>query len=307
MEHAVPTATLPRRAPAPVANPLARHSGICHGTLGELVQGPYERDGELHIALVSLPLRRYSWMHFEPHAQGDADIDLAHRQKCRRAMALYLDATGLSLPPGRWSCESELLQGKGMASSTADMVATIRCLDSLFARRTAMHDIAAILRQVERSDSVFLDHYALYLSARQEVVSRLPASPAFHACYIDEGDSVDTEALGPRLLEHYHRQRDAYHRNMARALAAFRARDLAGIARSATTSACLAQAVVPKRSLDTMRIEQHRFGADGIVVAHTGSLIGYLYRRRPTPTLMGELSAFFRGLGHQCRFAQTGF
>lgn len=307
MEHAVPTAHAPRRAPASCAVVPPRHSGICHGTLGELVQGPYTRDGELHIGLVSLPLRRYSWMHFEPDAEGDVDVDLAHRQKCRRAMALYLHAAGRRLPPGRWSCESELLQGKGMASSTADMVATIRCLDSLFARRTSLEGIAAILRQVERSDSVFLDRYALYLSARQEVVCPLPASPAFHACYIDEGESVDTEALGPHLLDHYHRHLDAYRRNLTCAIAAFRTRDLAGIARCATTSARLAQPAVPKRHLDALLHEQRHFSADGIVVAHTGSLIGYLYRRRPTPALMGELSAFFRGLGHQCRFAQTGF
>ena len=72
-------------------------------------------------------------------------------------------------------------------------------------------------------------------------------------------------------------------------------------------SALLAQGVLPKRNFDAMLAQRARFGADGIVVAHTGSVIGYLYRDAPDPARMGELSAFFLDLGHQCRFVRAGF
>jgi uncharacterized protein involved in propanediol utilization len=183
-----------------------------------------------------------------------------------------------------------------MASSTADIVATIRCLDAVYKAQSPPELISAILREIERSDSVFLEDHALYLSAKQRVVQRFPVNPRFHVCYIDEGDPVNTEALAPRLLRHYEQN-----------LSAFTRGDLPGIGRCATESAILSQDVVPKRHLEAMLERLTRYGADGVVVAHTGSLAGYLFARRPSPARIGELSSFFRGLGHQCRFVETGF
>lgn len=293
------------------------HSGICNGTLGELLQGPVEEDGDLQIGLISLPVHRYSWVHFLPagadddgddrDAFEDACRDLHGKSRCLQAMALYLQRAGRRLPPGRWRHDSELPEGKGMASSTADVVATLRCLDSIFGLRTPTSAICDILRGIERSDSVFLDRYALYLSGRQSMVRTFDFMPRYHTCYIDEGGAVDTERSGPRLLSYYRDRADAYAANLRGAIAAFDRRDAAGIARCATASALLAQGVLPKRAFDAMLAQRTRFGADGIVVAHTGSLIGYLFCEAPDATRMGELSAFFFDLGHQCRFVRAGF
>ncbi|MEH6421382.1 GHMP family kinase ATP-binding protein [Pseudomonas sp. CGJS7] len=282
------------------------YSGVCHGTLGELWQGPCELDGELHIGLISLPVRKYSWMHYVPGETGQAEQDLAGKDKCRLAIELYLQRHGKTLPPGRWSHDSELPLGKGMASSTADLVATIRCLDRLFGLNTPAAAMADLLRGIERSDSVFLDRHALYLSGRQQVLRSFNAPLRLHACYIDEGGTVETEKLAEPLLRHYQRHLPAYRRHLQRAVDAFERIDTLAICECATHSAQLAQWVTPKRHFETLRRRQHELGADGIVVAHTGSLLGYLFVARPDAVRMGELSSFFRGLGSQCRFAETG-
>jgi uncharacterized protein involved in propanediol utilization len=282
-------------------------SGVCHGTLGELIQGPVIHDGQLQIGLVSLPVQRYSWMHFVAGDDGDHARELPEKEKCRRAIALYLARHDRRLPRGRWLHDSELLQGKGMASSTADIVASIRCLDGVFGLTSSQELIAGILREVERSDSVFLDRYALYLSARQAVLQHFSHDPHFHVCYIDEGDAVVTEAVTQALVDHYAANLPAYQANLDLTLAAFDAGDRAQIARCASVSAALAQRVLPKRHYAAVVERRAHFGAAGIVVAHTGSLIGYLFLDAPNATALGELSAFFRGLGHQCRFALTGF
>jgi uncharacterized protein involved in propanediol utilization len=282
------------------------YSGICHGTLGELVQGPYVKNGEMHICLISLPLKRYSCAHFIPGAVSDPESDLARKQKCRRAIDLYLARHQVAMPEGRWFYDSELLEGKGMASSTADIVATIRCLDALFSRHSSPEQLAGMLREIERSDSVFLDSYALYLSGMQEVVYRFAGTPQFYACYIDEGGRVDTERAGARLLEHYARNLAPYSANIAAATTAFTHGDAHGIAACATASAVLGQDALPKRNLDALLRHQAEFGADGVFVAHTGSLLGYLFVREPAPMRMGALSSFFHRLGYRCRFVQTG-
>lgn len=295
---------LSRNPPQPSAA-IAR--GRCHGTLGELLQGPVLHRGRLEIGLISLPLPRYSSMQFEPGAASRHHDDLPDKPRCRAAVALYLQQHGLRLPPGRWRHDSELAPGKGMASSTADLVATIRCLDQLFGRVSSSADIIAVLRPLERSDSVFLDHYALYLSERQVLLQRFAHAPRLHACYADEGGTVATAAVTARLHAHYATHRHAYGRNLQQMQDAFATADDAAIARCASVSAVLGQDVLPKQHLAELQRQQGRFGAVGIVVAHTGSLIGYLFLQSPPPAQRRELTAFFGELGLACAFAATGF
>lgn len=284
----------------------ATAQGRCHGTLGELLQGPVLHRGKLEIGLISLPLPQYSHMQFQCGAASRHELDLPHKPLCRRAVARYLQQHGLRLPPGRWTHSSALAPGKGMASSTADLVATLRCLDHLFGRVSSVQEIVAVLRPLERSDSVFLDHYALYLSERQFVRQRFSHRPRLHACYADEGGTVATDAVTAALHAHYRQQRRAYGNNLERMIAAFGAGDDAAIAHCAGVSAALGQEVLPKRHLVDLQRQQQHFAAAGIVVAHTGSVIGYLWLEPPPQPLRRELRAFFGDLGLVCTFTPTG-
>lgn len=308
--YSIATHNRPEASVPPAAVPPPRgtrvHSGVCQGTLGELWQGPVHYEGRLEIALISLPMQRYSWAHFIPGESGCADLDLRDMNKCRAAIDVYLAHYGRDLPVGRWVFGSELSRGKGMASSTADIVATVRCLDCVFDVQSPPTLIADVLRRIERSDSVYLDRYALYLSARQEVVRLFGIAPRFHACYFEEDYMVDTDSTTDALRAHYAKRRPEYEANLLAAITAFDQGDLPGIAACATRSAELGQEVLPKEHLGALQAEQRRFRADGIVVAHTGSLIGYLFVEPLDWVRMGELAAFFRSLGHQCRFVTTG-
>ncbi|MCA0977165.1 hypothetical protein LCM19_02170 [Qipengyuania flava] len=275
--------------------------------MGELLQGPIIHAGKLEIAIISLPLRRYSWAHYVCGAPGNHDDQLSGRSKCRKAIELYLGRHALTLPTGSWDFFSELPCGRGMASSTADIVATIRCLDAVFEGQSDVVTISEILREIERSDSVFLDSPALYLSAHQEVARLLPANAGFHVYYIDEEVAVDTEAVTGRLMTHYAHHLEPYQRLLADMLEAFDQRNLGEIGRCATESAILAQEVLPKKNLAAMLEQRGQFGADGIAVAHTGSVIGFLFADRPCAMQIGEISAFFRRLGYQCQYGQAQF
>ncbi|MEJ2457400.1 MAG: hypothetical protein P8Y58_04315 [Novosphingobium sp.] len=292
-------------SPSSVKPTRSHYSGVCHGTVGELFQGPYIDGNTPQIAIISLPVRRYSWAHYSlfPDSEGGG---LEDRSRCLRAIDLFLQRHGVSLPAGRWCFATDLLRGKGMASSTADIVATIRCLDAIFGTQSA-DIIPAILKEIERSDSVFLQTHALYLSGVQKIVARLPFNPSFQVCFIDEGNVIDTEAMGERLLAHYTAKAAAYASVLEEIVGAFARGDALAIAGCATRSAILGQDVLPKQSLEPMLARQTEFGADGLVVAHTGSLIGYLFRSSPEVQRVGELSAFFLELGYQCQCIQSGF
>ncbi|MET9290864.1 hypothetical protein [Streptomyces sp. NPDC003077] len=279
--------------------------GVCHGTLGELYQGPLRAGPRPDIALVSFPVDRHSWVYFTP-GTGPPD-PLPPGEKSATAARLFLDRYGLTLPPGRWSTHSDLRVGVGMASSTADIVATLRCLFHVFSLPYDPQAVTGILAAIERADSVFLDEFALYLSARHRVVRRLGTALGFHTAYITEPGTVDTTAVTPLLLRQYRRRAEEYERCLTDLLKGFSAADPAAVARAATTSAVLSQEVLPKRTFDAVLAHREELGADGVFVAHTGSLVGYLFVRRPTPSAKDDISAFFHSLGHQCSFAQGGY
>ncbi|MER6708602.1 hypothetical protein [Streptomyces fumanus] len=283
-------------------------SGVCHGTLGELYQGPLRAGPDPEIAVVSFPVDRHSWVHFTPRATvGPAPLAPPLGEKARRAARLFLDHYGLTLPPGDWHTHSELPVGVGMASSTADIVATLRCLFRVFRLPYDLQVVLGVLAAIERADSVFLDEFALYLSGRHRVVRRLGTDIGFHTAFVTEPGTVDTAAVTPLLLDHYRRRGDEYQRCLTDLVKGFDSGDAAAVARAATVSAALSQEVLPKATFGSLLAHRQRFGADGVFVAHTGCLAGYLYTARPRAHVKADLSAFFHSLGHQCTFAQGGY
>jgi uncharacterized protein involved in propanediol utilization len=278
---------------------------VCNGTLGELFQGPVSHGGAESIGIVSFPVDRYTWAHFDP---GEIGVDPVPAQpKAAMAARLFVKRYGLDLPPGRWSSHTELDVGVGMASSTADIVATLRCLFQIFQVPYDVLVVTEILAQIERADSVFLDEFALYLSDRSQVVHSLGTTIGFHTCYIVEPGTVDTTAVTPMLLRHYRARKMSYRHCLEELLEAFRTGDRTGVARAATVSAALSQEVLPKATYDAVLANRDPLGADGVFVAHTGAVIGYLFAHRLTRARMDKVSAFFRRLGHQCSFAWGGY
>jgi uncharacterized protein involved in propanediol utilization len=281
-------------------------TGMCRGTLGELIQGPYLDRGKLNIAIVSLPIEQYTWVHFTRSAEKTDDTELCAKSKSSKALRNYLKIYDLPEPRGRWRFRSELECGKGMASSTADIIATIRCLDAIFEKSTSVGQICEILKDIERSDSVFLDSLALYLSGEQKVVHQFLNSITLYACYIDEGEIVDTERSAKKLLDHYDQNISVYSKNMERAVDAISRGDYPGICDCATESAELSQIIFPKKNFEKLKQNKERFGSDGMIVAHTGSMLGFLFIKKPSLMLMADLSNFFFEIGYACKFIKAG-
>ncbi|MFF8644373.1 hypothetical protein [Streptomyces sp. NPDC015345] len=194
----------------------------------------------------------------------------------------------------------ELCQGPlRTATSTADIVATPRCLFRLFALPYDTGVVLGILTGIERADGVFLGEFALYLSGRHRVIRRLGTDIGFHTAYITGPGTVDTTTVTDLLLEQYRRHGEEYER--------CRTDPFKGFASGHSASAALSQNVLPKATFDSMLAHRERFVADGTFVAHTGCLIGCLFPNRPGSDVESDLSAYLHSLGHQCSFAQGGY
>jgi hypothetical protein len=128
------------------------------------------------------------------------------------AINLFLQRHGVSLPSGRWRFVTDLLRGKGMASSTADIVATIRCLDAIFGTQSA-DIIPAILKEIERSEADTAEHHHDHGQSRSDGdFPRLQfVGPGIRRRHRQRGRGVDVRIC--RLVEHAVASMDCVRRN----------------------------------------------------------------------------------------------
>lgn len=280
-------------------------SGLCHGTLGELWQGPVHHRGRDEIGIVTLPIPLYSratYVTSPPSTFSDAPTS-------KRAAAIreFHRKYQVTLPPGRWIFDSQLQTSKGMASSTADIVATVRCLFKLHAIDYDETVLRGILRSIERSDPVFLDRHSLYLSGKQEIVRTFSPALAFTACYVVLDAQVDTEVFtGVQLERSYRRNRLEYEESLSSVLSALENGDHRAVAAEATRSAALAQTYLHHPIIDEL-IESYRgLSALGVARAHTGAIAALLYPVGVERSRLEQASAFFHERKLSCAFTRGG-
>src|SRR5262245_55879554 len=94
------------------------------GTFGALLQGVLpEPEGDF---LVTLPVAQWTIALFRYDPLADAvEVHPPHKDKARRLVEMMLESVG-GCGGGLLTIESSLPEGKGMASSSADLVATAR-------------------------------------------------------------------------------------------------------------------------------------------------------------------------------------
>jgi uncharacterized protein involved in propanediol utilization len=272
--------------------------GRCPGTFGELLQGalPIER----REFLVTLPITHGSTAEFTAvHGSKGVRVSPSYKEKSRRLaeelMRLYDLEAG-----GELHIESELHEGKGCASSSADMVATARAIQSAFGIRVPRHSLARIMSAIEPSDGVMYEGIVSF-HQREGIVHRsLGTLPSLTIVALDEGGQAETTELcrgrglysASRLAE--------YERLLLDLERAVKRRHLPSVGDVATRSAVLNQDELPKEHLELFLDLRARYDALGVVATHSGTCLGLLLDpgslRHPDvlPELVGDLLAHHR-------------
>ena len=126
-------------------------AGRAPGTFGELLQGvlPTER----REFLVTLPITENSAAEFIPTCGNGVHVSPPHKEKSRRLAEELLRANDLP-PGGALRIESGLREGAGLASSSADMVATARAVGNAHGIRVPRRLLARLVCAIEPSDGV---------------------------------------------------------------------------------------------------------------------------------------------------------
>ena len=191
-------------------------------------------------------------------------------------------ATALGLSDTRIgvTIDGNIPVGKGYASSTADIMASIGALADAACPGAPDAVVAAlgslVAGDIEWGDYVLSESIALCLQRTHTLVRKYPTDLRWRIVGVDEGGTVDTAAFHRRQRESGTLARH-YATLLTRMDAALATNDSATAARIATESALLNQRVLPRRHFDLMRRIAGTTGALGIAVAHTGTVIGLIF------------------------------
>ncbi|MER5570666.1 kinase [Streptomyces goshikiensis] len=243
------------------------------GTFGELLQGALPDDGP--DFLVTLPIARWATATFEYNSARDGvEVFPAAKSKARRvAETVLARAAGGG---GTLTLSGSLPEGKGLASSSADLVATARAVGSALGTDMPPPLIEDLLRQIEPTDGVMYPGVVAFEHRNVALLARLGVLPPMTIVGIDEGGTVDTVAFNRIPKNFTAEERHEYARLLDEARTALRAGDVAAIGRVATRSAHLNQRLCRKRTLSAMTALSAEIGGVGVVTAHSGSTIGLM-------------------------------
>ena len=268
--------------------------GSCSGTFGELLQGALPPGGKRF--LVTLPITDRSTAEFTalPGTRG-VEVFPARKEKSRRLAEELLRTFDIGAG-GTLHIRSELPEGKGLASSSADMVATARAIGRACGVRIPRRILARMMSGIEPSDGVMYRGIVSFYGQEGVLRASLGSLPPMTVVALDEGGQVETTG---QTGAHAYRGagRLAEYEDLLLGLeSAVGRRHLPTVGEISTRSAILNQDVLPKRYLELFLDLRARHGALGVVAAHSGTCLGLLLDPGSSPyretfsALMDELA-----------------
>lgn len=282
----VPAAARPFRVPAPpslaAVRPGADPAGFAttlatasaFGTFGELLQGVLPDRTDF---LVTFPIACWNTARFRLEPGRPLRVFPANKHKSLRLAGMLLEAAGQPAG-GTLVLDGELPVGKGLASSSADLVATARAVGGVLGLDCSPAAVEDWLRRIEPSDGVMHPGVVAFEHRRVRLRSFLGVLPPVTVVAVDEGGQVDTVAFNAIPKPFAPATRREYARLLDVLSAAVAAGDLGAVGEVSTRSAVLNQRLNPKRCLDGMLRLNERVGGLGVVTAHSGTVLGVLLR-----------------------------
>lgn len=247
--------------------------GSAPGTCGELVQGLLPDGTNFHVTCpitksATVVVRMRSATSTTIHGLRDEQRKL-EQSLVRTAKAL--DLGELEIHVDHWS---DLDIGKGMGSSTADVLSAARALADASQNELTPEMLGEIASSVESSDGTMYEGLAMVNHKTGIALRQWAWWPELAIAMIIPSNRIDTESITfagkGRLAAQYQRMFNDIEVAVA-------AQDPPAFAAQATVSGELNQRFVPNPYFRALRNRLDEFGALGANVGHTGTVCGLLW------------------------------
>ncbi len=237
------------------------------GSCGELIQGMID---DVPF-LVTCPITMYTKASISQYFSY-----LPHKTRIARSKTLeYLKQQSRT----KFCLITELLTGKGMASSSADIAAICQLTALSCNKQLTEEEISRIATSIEPTDGVFCRGIVRLNHLNGKVLERFENIPKIKILMFDSGGKVDTLSFNRRhdLKKLYRENEDVIKKALIELRHGFLKNDTHLIGQAAAASAYANQKILYKKQLEDIMIISEQFGGIGVNVAHSGTVIGVLF------------------------------
>jgi uncharacterized protein involved in propanediol utilization len=272
--------------------------GICNGSFGEILQGVLPGHRKF---LVNLKIKNASRVRLQlmPTAYS-SEKEARYADSYRIFPKSYKVVRNILSDVGRHDdclleISSDIPVGKGCASSTADMVASIKALSAAISIALRAEYVSQMLTEIEPNDGIHFSGTAVYHHAIGELIFRSDFIPRWNILGIDFGGTIDTVKFNLMTFAWSEAQMTHYMLLLERVKRALQDGDSEELCRIATESAVLWQEINPKPGLEAAMGFMRDSGGLGVLNTHSGTYLGIIYpdgTRNAGETLRAAQSAF---------------
>ncbi len=245
------------------------------GTCGEFIQGAIEGQS----FLVTCPINRYSYaLSNVTHPLSNHYCSL--QPKAALAKHKTLEYLGLSAEAsGPIYVRSDIMQGKGMASSTADISATAMATALACGRSLSLKELEAICLSIEPTDAAFYPAIVQFDYIKGAICESFGVCQPMKIIIFDQGGTIDTIAFNKQQdLQAKILEKEVY---IKEALGYFKkgleTHDISLIGQATTLSSFANQRILNKPHLYEFHEVGVYYKSVGTIIAHSGTIMGMLF------------------------------
>ncbi|MTI47960.1 MAG: kinase [Firmicutes bacterium] len=247
--------------------------GISFGTFGELLQGVLQDNNNF---LVTMPIECYSRAKYISNKSSNIlKVFPTYKTKSLNLANHILKHFNLQ-EGGILAIESNLSVGKGLASSSADLVATSRAISDYYGIDISNTLLNRFMREIEPSDGVMYDGIVSFYHRKVRLCKYIGNVPPLSIVGIDEGGVVDTIAYNKVQKEFTDYEKKVYEQLLNTITKAIKEKNINEIGRIATKSALMNQRFIYKKNLHKLIEICEEVDGLGVIVTHSGTCLGIL-------------------------------
>lgn len=246
--------------------------GKCNGTFGELIQGVI---GDSPF-LVSLPVELQSTALFLPNPKSEqiSILSLSAKTKSERAGQLLLQKYNIQIG-GSLLITSDLPEGKGMASSSADLIASLRAVAQSHALPINENVLSEITSAIEPTDGIMYEEIVAYDYINGHLIEKIGQLPRMILLGVDTGGTVESTLFNEIPKNYNLEEKQLFLHAFHLLKEGVQKKELSYIFEAATISAKINEKRLAKPFfVEILKIAEENNG--GVVVAHSGTVIGIL-------------------------------
>lgn len=247
--------------------------GICPASCGEFVQGIL--DNEEYLSSYAIDM--FSIASLEEKKE---DINLGSK-KSRKAIEKVFEKFNIPIEESKnisLDLKSNIPIGKGMASSTADIGATIKATLSILNKKLNDEEISLIASEIEPTDSIILYKNSIFNPVNGSVKKYLSSFDNGRVIILEPKEVLETKIIrsNPNYLNIKLENKSIIKKSFDLLEKGLENNDLKLIGEACTLSSLANENIHKKPYLNEIIEISESMNAYGVNIAHSGTVIGIL-------------------------------